>query len=159
MLRNIAPGAGTGGKRLTITLFVLLLMIRSVQIILTKADLLSAEQLANSISITRSEVSVIIKDLEQEALRLFHSAKFGADPPRIWGDRVILPPESLVVPASSATGAGVQAVWHSVCDAARRCAQTTSSTGAPLPPNAVREHIAANRIRREMLTISVRQTT
>jgi hypothetical protein len=89
-------------------------------------------------------------------MRLFYSSSSGAALPRVWGEHVILPTESLVVPASSATGAGVQAVWRSVCDAASRCAQTASSAGTPLPANAVREHVAANRMRREMRTNSVR---
>lgn len=128
----------------------------SYQVVLTKADLLSAAQLAHAMAMTRADMGAILSDLESEARRILSSASAprGGDaaesPPRpVWRQGVVLPPEALVVPVSAATGAGIQPLWLSVCDAARRCALTTSPSGAPLPPNAVREHAAANAMRRQ----------
>lgn len=98
------------------------------QVVLTKCDLLSSEELAQC-------VCVVEEDLV--ALGLL-------EPPRAEGaEGLETLAQGRIRPVSASTGAGIQSLWHDLLASAAACTPPTTSVS----PTAVREHVRAPAMR------------
>ena len=101
------------------------------QIVLTKCDLLTPEQLAQSLKIVEDDLYLLIYEIESKSK----------------SELKVKRANKLIIPLCASTGAGINNLWHDISECANRACYVTNakSTGTI---SSVKEHIYANELKR-----------